>query len=112
MSMPCAPHVGRGGWTWYTGSAAWMQRAGVESILGMRLEGDRLCVDPCIPKEWPGFEVSLRHGSSRYDIRVENPDGVERGVVFASVDGVDIKERPPKLPLADDGAHRLVIRLG
>ena len=83
-----APHVGRGGWTWYTGSAAWMQRAGIESILGLRLEGDRLCVDPCIPKEWPGFEASLQHGSSRYEIRVENPEGVEHGVVCASVDGV------------------------
>ena len=99
-----APHVGRGGWTWYTGSAAWMQRAGVESILGLRLEGDRLCVDPCIPKEWPGFEASLQLGSSRYEIRVENPEGVEHGVVCASVDGADINERPPRLTLADDGA--------
>ena len=110
-AMP--PHVGRGGWTWYTGSAAWMQRAGVESILGMRLEGDRLCVDPCIPKAWAGFEISLRHGASRYEIRVENPSGVERGVVLATCDGTIIKERPLRLPLADDGAvRRLVIRLG
>lgn len=110
-SMP--PHVGRGGWTWYTGSAAWMQRAGVESILGIRLEGDRLCVDPCISKAWPGFEVALRHGSSRYEISVENPDGVERGVVFAAIDGDEVKERPLRLPLADDGAtRRVVIRLG
>ena len=49
------PHVGRGGWTWYTGSAGWMQRAGVESILGLRLRGDALELDPCIPKSWPGF---------------------------------------------------------
>jgi cyclic beta-1,2-glucan synthetase len=108
-----SPHVGRGGWTWYTGSAAWMQRAGVESILGIRLEGDRLCVDPCIPKEWPGFEASLQLGSSRYEISVENPEGVEHGVVCASIDGVDIDERPLRLKLDDDGAsHRLVIRLG
>jgi cyclic beta-1,2-glucan synthetase len=108
-----APHVGRGGWTWYTGSAAWMQRAGLESILGIRLEGDRLCVDPCIPKEWPGFEASLQLGLSRYEIRVENPEGVEQGVVRASVDGADINERPLKLKFADDGApHRLVIQLG
>jgi cyclic beta-1,2-glucan synthetase len=110
-SMP--PHVGRGGWTWYTGSAAWMQRAGVESILGIRREGDRLRVDPCIPRAWPGFEAVLRHGSSRYEIRVENPDGVERGVAFATLDGDAVAERPPNLPLADDGAvHRVVIRLG
>ncbi len=73
-AMP--PHVGRGGWTWYTGSAAWMQRAGVESILGLRMEGGRLWIDPCIPKAWSGFEASIRHGSSRYEIRIENPDGV------------------------------------
>jgi cyclic beta-1,2-glucan synthetase len=110
-AMP--PHVGRGGWTWYTGSAAWMQRAGVESILGIRLEGDRLCVDPCIPKAWAGFEFSLRHGSSRYEICVENPSGVERGVVLATCDGKIVEERPLRLLLADDGAvHRLVIRLG
>jgi cyclic beta-1,2-glucan synthetase len=110
-AMP--PHVGRGGWTWYTGSAAWMQRAGVESILGMRVEGDWLCVDPCIPKAWAGFEFSLRHGSSRYEIRVENPDGVERGVVFAAADGNKVNVQPLRLPLADDGAtRRLVVRLG
>jgi cyclic beta-1,2-glucan synthetase len=110
-AMP--PHVGRGGWTWYTGSAAWMQRAGVESILGLNVKGDWLNVDPCIDKSWSGFEVSLLHGSSRYEIRVENPDGVERGVVFAALDGVDIEARPPRLRLEEDDAlHRLVVRLG
>jgi cyclic beta-1,2-glucan synthetase len=108
-----APHVGRGGWTWYTGSAAWMQRAGVESILGMRKEGEKLFVDPCIPKAWTGFDIALRQGSARYQIRVENPDGVERGVAFASVDGVAAPERPFRVTLADDGAtHVVVIRLG
>ncbi len=110
-SMP--PHVGRGGWTWYTGSAAWMQRAGLESILGLRQEGDRLCIDPCIPKAWAGFELSLLHGSTRYEIRVENPAGVERGVVFAAIDGAEINSQPLRLPLADNGAtHRVVIRMG
>jgi cyclic beta-1,2-glucan synthetase len=110
-SMP--PHVGRGGWTWYTGSAAWMQRAGLESILGMRLDGDRLCVDPCIPKGWAGFELSVRRGSSRYEICVENPAGVERGVVFAAIDGLEITAQPPTVLLVDDRAvHRVVIRLG
>ena len=68
---------------------------------------------PASRKAWPGFEVSLRHGSARYEIRVENPDGVERGVVFATFDGKIVKERPLRLALADDDAmHRLVIRLG
>jgi cyclic beta-1,2-glucan synthetase len=66
-------HVGRGGWTWYTGSAGWMQRAGVESILGLRIESDKLRLDPCIPASWPRFEITLRHGASRFEIVVENP---------------------------------------
>ena len=55
-----APHVGRGGWTWYTGSAGWMQRAGVESILGLRIRGAFMHLDPCIPQAWPGFEMRVR----------------------------------------------------
>ena len=108
-----APHIGRGGWTWYTGSAGWLQRAGVESILGVKVLGDTLHVDPCIPKAWPGFELSLRHGASRYELRVENPNGVCRGVAFAELDGVALNARPLIAPLVDDGAtHRLLIRLG
>ncbi len=75
-----APHVGRGGWTWYTGSAAWMYRAGLESILGFRLRGARLVIDPCIPRAWRGFEMVFRYRSARYDLVVENPRGVSRGV--------------------------------
>ena len=74
-----APHVGRGGWTWYTGSAGWLQRAGVESLLGLRFRGATLCIDPCIPKAWPRFEATLKYRTSRYAIFVENPNGVCRG---------------------------------
>ena len=107
------PHAGRGGWTWYTGSAGWMQRVGVESILGLRLEGKTLHLDPCIPRAWAGFEISLRHGSARYEIRVDNPDGAKRGIAFASIDERVVMERPLRLPLTDDGAtHRLQVRMG
>ena len=106
-------HVGRGGWTWYTGSAGWMQRAGVENILGLRIEGGLLHLDPCIPGSWPRFEIALRHGASRYEVVVENPKGVQRGVAVAELDGVAITARPLSVPLIDDGAgHRLVVRLG
>jgi cyclic beta-1,2-glucan synthetase len=106
-------HVGRGGWTWYTGSAGWMQRAGVESILGLRIEGGTLRLDPCIPRSWPRFEITLRHGASRYEIVVENPNGVQRGAAFAELDGATIAVRPLSIPLMDDGAvHRLQVRLG
>jgi len=106
-------HVGRGGWTWYTGSAAWMQRAGVESILGLRIEGAVLRLDPCIPRAWPRFEVSLRRGAARYQIIVENPNGVQQGVASAELDGLAVTPRPLVIPYTDDGAaHHLHVRLG
>ncbi len=106
-------HVGRGGWTWYTGSAGWMQRAGVESILGLRFEGAELLLDPCIPKAWPGFRMTVRYHSAHYRIMVENPGGVSRGIIFAELDGQAIVARPVRAPLLDDGnEHRLLVRLG
>ena len=62
-------HAGRGGWTWYTGSAGWMYRAGLESILGLRRHGATFEVDPCIPSSWPEYSVAWRFGATRYDIR-------------------------------------------
>jgi cyclic beta-1,2-glucan synthetase len=106
------PHVGRGGWTWYTGSAGWMYRAGLESILGFRLRGARLVVDPCIPRGWPGFELVFRYRSARYDLAVENPRGVSRGVASVELDGVRLTGEP-SIRLADDGTtHRVRIVLG
>src|SRR5262249_31931372 len=67
-------HAGRGGWTWYTGSAAWMYRAGLESILGFQRRADGFSVNPCIPFGWPGFALSVRIGRTRYEISVENPE--------------------------------------
>src|SRR5207237_6199390 len=74
------PHVGRGGWTWYTGSAGWMYRAGLESLLGFRLRGTRLVIAPCIPRVWPGFDMVFRCRSARSALGVENPRCVSRGV--------------------------------
>jgi cyclic beta-1,2-glucan synthetase len=106
-------HVGRGGWTWYTGSAGWMYRAGLEWILGFRQRGPSLLIDPCIPKAWPGFEIAFRHRSARYDIVVENPSGVSRGVIRTELDGAALSGEPGAVPLADDGAiHRVRIVLG
>jgi cyclic beta-1,2-glucan synthetase len=108
-----APHVGRGGWTWYTGSSGWLQRAGVESLLGLRLRGAFLSVDPCIPKAWDKYEATVKYRTARYSISVENPSGVSRGVVFASVDGVEIVELPLLVALLDDGGpHQVNVRLG
>ncbi|HEX3176640.1 MAG TPA: glucoamylase family protein [Methylomirabilota bacterium] len=105
------PHVGRGGWTWYTGSAGWMYRAGVESILGLRVRGARLRVDPCIPRVWPRFEIVFRFRSATYDIVVDNPHGVSRGVSSVEVDGV--LAGADGIALVDDGrTHQVRIRLG
>jgi cyclic beta-1,2-glucan synthetase len=103
-----APHVGRGGWTWYTGSAGWMYRAGLEWILGFRLRGATLLLDPCIPKTWPSFQIVFRYRSARYDIRVENPGGVSRGVTRAELDGYALPQNNARIHLADDGATHVV----
>ena len=106
-------HVGRGGWTWYTGSAGWMQRAGIESILGLRLRGDVLNLDPCIPKAWPSFEMMVRYCSAQYEILVDNSGGVGRGIAFAELDDTEIVKRPLRVLMSNDGRiHRLRIRLG
>jgi cyclic beta-1,2-glucan glucanotransferase len=106
-------HAGRGGWTWYTGSAGWMQRAGMESILGLRIQGKFLLLDPCIPRDWRNFEMTVRHGSARYEIMVENPDKVMRGVRSAEFDGQAVTQRPVSFPLLDDAmTHRIRVTLG
>ena len=74
-----APHLGRGGWTWYTGSAGWMHRAGLEAILGFTREGTKLRIKPCVPANWNEFEVATQFGATRYEIilvrNAQTPDG-------------------------------------
>jgi cyclic beta-1,2-glucan synthetase len=107
------PHVGRGGWTWYTGAAGWMYRAGLEWILGFRVHGTTLLIDPCVPKAWRGFEMVFRYHSARYEIAVENPHGVTHGVTHAALDGTALSGNPARVALADDGAtHRVRVVLG
>jgi cyclic beta-1,2-glucan synthetase len=100
-----APHVGRGGWTWYTGSAGWMYRTAAEGILGIKLRGSTLIVDPCIPRGWAGFEFTYKHGSSRYRITVKNPRGVNRGIAQATLDGKDLSSGACEIKLTDDGRY-------
>jgi cyclic beta-1,2-glucan synthetase len=108
-----APHVGRGGWTWYTGSAGWMYRAGLEWVLGFRVRAGSLLVTPCIPADWPSFEIIFRHGSARYEILVSNPDRVCRGVARIELDGVRLPTGQTHIVLADDGlTHALNVTLG
>ncbi len=106
------PHIGRGGWTWYTGAAGWLHRAGMEWILGFRLRGAVLCIDPCIPRHWPGYTIRFRYHSAIYDIAVDNPRGVTRGVALAELDGKPLATSV-NIPLTDDGAvHQIRIVLG
>ena len=102
------PHTGRGGWTWYTGSAGWMYRAGLESILGFTLRGNRLQIDPSIPRGWREYEIVYKRGSTNYHLIVENPRGLSRGVTLVELDGV--LQATSELALADDGnTHRVRI---
>jgi len=99
-------HAGRGGWTWYTGSAGWMYRLVTESLLGIRLEVDRLRVEPLIPAAWPGFEVHYRHRETLFHIHVHNHRGVSRVVC----DGVEQPDRT--IPLRDDRReHQVEVEL-
>ena len=104
-----APHEGRGGWTWYTGSAGWMYRAGTEGILGISREGESLVVDPCIPKAWPGFEASINLGTTRYDIRVarQSPSGSD--AVGATLDGAPIHIPDGRVRVPLDGASHILL---
>ena len=99
-------HVGRGGWTWYTGSASWMYRIGLEAILGFRKVGDRLTIDPCVPADWKEYRIDYRYGGSTYAIVVTNPDGGEGGVVEVTVDGGAIEG--DAITLVDDGDRHTV----
>jgi cyclic beta-1,2-glucan synthetase len=106
------PHVGRGGWTWYSGSAGWLYRTGLEWILGFRLRGMILSIDPCIPRNWPGYSIDFRYHSAIYKIKVENPSNVARGVALTELDG-KLLPGSASIPLADDAAvHNIRIVLG
>lgn len=106
------PHVGRGGWTWYTGAAGWMHRAGLEWILGVRVRGARLHLDPCIPPTWPRFTVTVRYHSSRYEIVVENPHRVTRGVRSITIDGSTVVKETSIALVDDGGTHYVCVVLG
>src|SRR5437868_4874667 len=108
----CARDVRRGEsshWTWYTGSAGWMYRAGLEGILGFRVHGASLVLTPCIPEKWPGFEIVFKYGSARYEILIDNPLGVSRGIARAQLNGETLPSgSQTRIPLVDDGnTHRV-----
>ncbi len=105
-------HVGRGGWTWYTGSAGWMYQAAVEELLGLRRHGATFSIAPTIPRMWPRFAIHWNvGGGSSYDISVVNPYHRCSGVRSAELDGEPID--PNAIPLlADGGSHQVLVELG
>ena len=107
------PHVGRGGWTWYTGSAGWMYSAGIELILGLQVEGNILYLNPCIPNYWENFTVNYQHGKTQYEIFVENPNSISNGVKTIELDGKFIMSVKDGIPLIDDRkVHAVRVILG
>lgn len=105
------PHVGRGGWTWYTGSAGWMYTAGVESILGFKKTGQVLTIDPCISPKWKSYSMTYHYLETRYNIQVNNPSGYSSGVDYVSLDGMILEGNT--LLLTNDGAsHDVEVTIG
>ncbi|CAK9252864.1 unnamed protein product [Sphagnum jensenii] len=98
---------GRGGWSWYTGSSSWYYRAHIESILGFKLQGNRLSISPCIPKEWGQYTISYKYGQSKYVIQVLNPSGLSGGNVRYTVDGVSAGAH--SIQLVDDQRQHSVV---
>jgi cyclic beta-1,2-glucan synthetase len=99
-------HLGRGGWTWYTGSASWMYRVGLEAILGFRKCGDRLTIRPRVPRSWPSYTITFRYGSSSYEILVLHPATMRDGDIHLEIDGRAVDG--DVIALVDDGAHHTV----
>jgi cyclic beta-1,2-glucan synthetase len=101
-----SPHARRGGWTWYTGAAGWFYRAGLESVLGLQVQGEQLLFNPCIPRSWRTYSISYQHQSSFYEMTIENPDGRSRGVSLIELDG--IAQPTNRITLQDDGQKHSV----
>ncbi len=104
-------HVGRGGWTWYTGAAGWIYRVWLEEVLGFHRRGDKLRIDPVIPKTWTGFTIRYRYQQTTYEIAVENPNRISRGVERVELDDAALPDK--LIPLVDDKlTHRVRVVLG
>ena len=104
-------HVGRGGWTWYTGSAGWMYQAAIEALLGLRRAASTFSMNPCIPSTWPRYSFEWQVGRARYRITVMNPERLCRGVASAELDGTSVN--PRAIPLLDDDlTHEVTVVLG
>lgn len=98
--------AGRGGWTWYTGSSSWYYKAGIEFILGIKIEKGILRLEPCIPKDWKEFEVHYRWKNSIYHIMVKNPEGKNIGISKVLLNGVEVEN---KILLKESGVYQIEV---
>jgi cyclic beta-1,2-glucan synthetase len=104
-------HIGRGGWTWYTGSAGWMYQAAIQALLGLKRSGETISINPCIPTVWPEYMLDWRLGNTRYRFVVENPEHRSRGIASADFDGAAVDANA--IPLVNDGGeHEVRVVLG
>ncbi len=104
-------HAGRGGWTWYTGSAGWFYRIALEGLLGFQLRGDHFKIEPCLPRSWSSYQLRYRDGETRYEIEVENPAGVTRGVRAVYLD--EVEQKDGRIARVKDGKlHRVRVVMG
>lgn len=108
---PDSPNYGRGGWTWYTGSAAWLFKVAVDWILGVRPTREGLKIDPCIPKDWKKYTIRRKFRGATYEIEVTNPQGLNRGVKSIRVDG-KLLDQPIIPPHKDGQVHQVKVVLG
>lgn len=104
------PHMGRGGWTWYTGSSGWIYKVGLEYILGFRVEGEKLYINPCIPKEWSRYSIEYKYLQTTYSIEVRNPCKLNNGVKYIKLDGKLVNEEYIKL-INDNKNHYVEVVL-
>ena len=100
------PHIGRGGWTWYTGASGWMYQAGLEGILGFKRQGDKLVLKPCIPSRWTSYQLTYQYQTTKYEIFVDNPMSRMSGCERITVD--DEVLLGPEILLKDDGRTHTV----
>nr|WP_318505664.1 hypothetical protein [Bacillus sp. T3] len=103
-----APNEGHAGWTWYTGASGWLYQAGIEWILGIRRHNQKLIIDPIIPREWPGFTVNYRFGSSQYTITVKNEGNRESSLSINGEKKIFLMDEKPFIELHDDGKEHEV----
>ena len=98
--------IGRGGWTWYTGSSSWYYKAGIEYILGFKIKNQFITMEPCIPKNWKEYSICYKWKNSVYNIKVKNPNEKNVGISKIIVNGVESKN---KIKLEDNGVYNIEI---